>query len=70
MLLYSCFYLQVDAEYAKNKAIGEAIGCWKGGVLVEDDAGSVRKYFEAQQQLQQQGGAGAGDGGEAMEEGQ
>eukprot|EP00198_Chlamydomonas_reinhardtii_P010015 XP_001699352.1 predicted protein [Chlamydomonas reinhardtii] len=40
---------KVDAEYAKNKAIGEATGCWKAGQLVEDDHGSVRKYFEAQQ---------------------
>ena len=31
----------VDAEFAKNKELGEATGCWKGGVLVEDDAGSV-----------------------------
>lgn len=36
----------VDAEYARNKAIGEATGCWKNGTLVEDDSGSVRKYFE------------------------
>ena len=31
----------VDAEFARNKELGEATGCWKGGVLVEDDAGSV-----------------------------
>ena len=31
----------VDAEFAKNKELGEVTGCWKGGVLVEDDAGSV-----------------------------
>jgi hypothetical protein len=36
----------VEAEYAKHKRIGEATGCWKGGVLVEDDSGSVRKYLE------------------------
>ncbi len=38
---------EVDAEYAKNKAIGEATGCWKNGTLVEDDHGSVHKYMEA-----------------------
>lgn len=37
----------VEAEYAKNKAIGEATGCWKSGTLVEDDHGSVAKYIEA-----------------------
>lgn len=33
----------VDAERTDNKAIGDTTGCWKAGVLVEDDAGSVRK---------------------------
>ena len=33
----------MDAERAVNKAIGDRTGCWKAGVLVEDDAGSVRK---------------------------
>lgn len=33
----------VDAERVINKAIGDRTGCWKAGVLVEDDAGSVRK---------------------------
>ena len=37
---------EVDAEYAKNKAIG-VTGCWKNGTLVEDDHGSVHKYMEA-----------------------
>ena len=31
----------MDAEHAANRAIGEATSCWKAGVLVEDDAGSV-----------------------------
>jgi len=26
-----------------NKAIGDRTGCWKADVLVEDDAGSVKK---------------------------
>lgn len=33
----------VDAERVVNKAIGDRTGCWKAGVLVEDDAGSVKK---------------------------
>lgn len=33
----------MDAERAVNKAIGDRTGCWKAGVLVEDDAGSVKK---------------------------
>lgn len=33
----------MDAEYAANRALGERLGCWKAGVLVEDGAGSVKK---------------------------
>lgn len=36
----------VDREYAKNKQIGEATGCWKNGTLVENDNGDVKKYME------------------------
>lgn len=35
----------VDAQRERNRRIGEATGCWKGGVLVEDDAGSVAKWL-------------------------
>lgn len=31
----------VQAEYEKHKKLGEELGCWKGGVLVENDEGSV-----------------------------
>lgn len=31
----------VDAERERHRAIGERLGCWKAGVLVEDDHGSV-----------------------------
>lgn len=38
------------AEYQRNKAIGEATGCWKGGILVENDHGdameAIRKRDE------------------------
>lgn len=41
-----CCREAVEAEYNKNKDLGERIGCWKGGVLVEDDDGSVRKALQ------------------------
>jgi hypothetical protein len=37
----------VDAEHARNRALGEQTGCWKSGVLVEDDNGSVAKALAA-----------------------
>ena len=37
----------VDAEQARNRALGEQTGCWKSGVLVEDDNGSVAKALAA-----------------------
>lgn len=40
---------EVDAEQAANRAIGEATGCWKAGVLVEDDDGSVAKALAARE---------------------
>ena len=33
----------IDAQHAKHKALGERLGCWKGGMLVEDNHGSVAK---------------------------
>lgn len=38
----------VEAEYQKNKVLGESLGCWRGGVLVENDAGDVRKALAEQ----------------------
>lgn len=46
----------VDAEREKHKAIGERLGCWKAGVLVENDSGDVAKAL-AEAEQQQQGGA-------------
>ena len=37
----------VDAEQARNKALGAATGCWKSGVLVEDDFGQLTSGFTA-----------------------
>lgn len=31
----------VAREAARNRRIGEAAGCWKGGVLVDDGSGAV-----------------------------
>ena len=55
---------RVDAEFAKNKELGEATGCWKGGVLVEDDAGSVA----AELARRAAAAAAAGGGGGGVEE--
>lgn len=33
----------VEAEYEKHKRLGERLGCWKGGVLVENENGDVGK---------------------------
>ena len=52
----------VETEYKKNKAAGDATGCWKSGVLVENDAGDVAKYFAA-------GGGGGGGGGAGADAG-
>ena len=30
----------IDAEYTSNKELGVKTGCWKAGVVVEDDHGS------------------------------
>ena len=48
----------VDAEQARNRTLGEQTGCWKSGVLVEDDHGSVAKAIAARD-----GGAAAKDAG-------
>jgi len=37
----------VDAEHAANFAIGQATGCWKSGVLVENSAGAVKAALAA-----------------------
>jgi hypothetical protein len=39
----------VDAEREKHRVLGERLGCWKGGVLVEDDRGSVAKALSEQE---------------------
>lgn len=36
----------VEEEFRKNRLVGERTGCWKGGVLVEDDSGSVKRALE------------------------
>ena len=56
----------MDAEHAANRAIGEATGCWKAGVLVEDDAGSVAAALAARST---NNGAGMAAAGVATEDG-
>ena len=60
----------MDAEAARNRAAGEAAGCWKGGVLVDDGSGRVAAAFaaldagvEAAQEPGAAVGGGAGGGG-------
>ena len=36
----------VDAEQKANHALGLKLGCWKSGVLVENDEGAVAKYYK------------------------
>ena len=37
---------EVDAIYAAHHKLGEATGCWKGGMLVEDDSGTLAKAMD------------------------
>mmetsp|Transcript_16492 Transcript_16492/g.49377 ORF Transcript_16492/g.49377 Transcript_16492/m.49377 type:complete len:370 (-) Transcript_16492:415-1524(-) len=39
----------VDAAQANNAAVGEATGCWKAGMLVEDGQGSVAAALQARE---------------------
>lgn len=38
----------VAAEREKHRLLGEKLGCWKAGVLVEDNQGSVAKALAEQ----------------------
>ena len=37
---------QIQREYNKNKEIGTQLGCWKGGVLVNDEGGAVAEALK------------------------
>eukprot|EP01091_Cochliopodium_minus_P010674 TRINITY_DN287_c2_g1_i1.p1 TRINITY_DN287_c2_g1~~TRINITY_DN287_c2_g1_i1.p1 ORF type:complete len:166 (-),score=47.95 TRINITY_DN287_c2_g1_i1:153-650(-) len=37
---------QIAKEYNKNKEIGMQLGCWKGGVLVNDEEGKVAEALK------------------------
>jgi hypothetical protein len=56
----SCYYgrrfsrAEVQAEFEKNRQLGAATGCWKNGMLVDDDQGTLKAHFAAKQQQQQQ----------------
>jgi hypothetical protein len=45
---------QVEAELAANKQLGAQTSCWKNGMLVDDDSGTLAAYFKEQAQQQQQ----------------
>ena len=32
---------EVAKEFAKNRALGEKLSCWKAGMLVDNDQGDV-----------------------------
>ena len=34
---------EVQCEYETNKELGVRLGCWKAGMLVDNDAGDVAK---------------------------
>ena len=37
---------EVEEEREKNRDLGKRLGCWKGGMLVEDDEGTVAMELE------------------------
>lgn len=37
-------------EREKHRELGQRLGCWKGGMLVEDDKGSVAAALAGMQQ--------------------
>jgi transcription initiation factor TFIID subunit TAF12 len=45
---------EAQAEFERNRQLGAATGCWKNGMLVDDDRGTLKARFAAQQQQQQQ----------------
>jgi hypothetical protein len=45
---------EAQAEFEKNRQLGAATGCWKNGMLVDDDRGTLKAHFAAQKQQQQQ----------------
>lgn len=45
---------EVEAELEANKQLGAQTGCWKNGMLVDDDSGTLAAHFRQQAQQQQQ----------------
>lgn len=46
---------QVEAQFAANKKLGADTGCWKNGMLVDDDKGTLAAHFKRLDEQQQQG---------------
>lgn len=40
---------QVEAELEANKQLGAQTGCWKNGMLVDNDSGTLAAHFKQQQ---------------------
>lgn len=58
---------EAEEEYESNKQLGAQTGCWKNGMLVDDDKGTLRAHFMRQQEAAEAASAGsAGDVGEAV----
>ncbi|KAF8061984.1 hypothetical protein HT031_004244 [Scenedesmus sp. PABB004] len=55
---------EVDAELEANRALGAATGCWKHGMLVDDDRGTLRQHFAAAAGADAGAGAAGGGAGE------
>eukprot|EP00878_Enallax_costatus_P012768 GHUV01013332.1.p1 GENE.GHUV01013332.1~~GHUV01013332.1.p1 ORF type:complete len:206 (+),score=55.18 GHUV01013332.1:187-804(+) len=41
--------LEAEAEFEQNKQLGAQTGCWKNGMLVDDERGTLRAHFQARQ---------------------
>lgn len=37
---------EAEAEFEQNKQLGARTGCWKNGMLVDDDGGTLRRHFQ------------------------
>ncbi|WIA18127.1 hypothetical protein OEZ85_009605 [Tetradesmus obliquus] len=46
--------VEAQAEFEKNQQLGAVTGCWKNGMLVDDERGTLKAHFTAAHQQQQQ----------------
>ena len=38
---------EFEKEFKKNKELGEKLGCWKAGMLVDNDQGDVAQALKS-----------------------